>query len=87
MMGYKNEYIIMCVCVCVCVSGGIQKGMQYSVCVCAFVGKKAAIATVPLLFLLDNIFLIASNEMHQRKFKDQTFTVIFGLTVIFTKLP
>jgi len=54
--------------------------------VCAFVGEKAAIATIPLLFLLDNIFLIALNEMLQRKLKDQTFTVVFGLTVIFTKL-
>ena len=53
---------------------------------CAFVGEKAAIATIPLPFLLDSIFLIALNEMLQRKLKDQTFTVVFGLTVIFTKL-
>ena len=27
------NYHSVCVCVCVCVSDGIQKGMQYSMCV------------------------------------------------------
>lgn len=37
-------------------------------------------------FINDNIFLIASNEVLLGKLKEQFFTVVFGIIVIFTHL-